>query len=585
MRLRHVVRDLTAKRPLRADASVSGRSWQGVFCTLSLAGTLGAYITLAQAADVTLTDLRYTAGPLTYRLPTLVIRGTRASRDELTRLVDAAAAGNLDVLRALDAEEISVPEITAETGQADRRVAITTRDIRASAIRAGRVASIMAGGSEILAVPAGAKPQDGVLRGGIGRMAIQDLDLALAASLTEPGTGEALQVLYGSVTLEAVRLTDPSGAMLRLDRLTSRDVRARRTTTGWAAAVAALSAATGPVPADRLAAILADWAGSVRLGSFEAGGLGFELAGPDRQAARIGRIGYAEGTIALNLDDVEVGGADGRLTVAHATLEGVASGIAAAQGGREALRGLLPSSGSIRLDTVVLAGPDRNAATVGRVELGVMRPAAAADAPTTDAPSALSFAARDIAMPLALPNSKPLIDLGYARLEGSIEGAATYDAPREELSVERLRLRADGMGEIGVGARFAKVSPDLFQRDATLAARALLDTRVRSLDIAIENGGLAERLVDRQARLTGAKPDDVSRQYGAAAGFGVLMTLGPAPGAQTLGTALARFVTKPGRLAVTVTAKDAAGLSVADLVMSPDPRAILDQVDVAASAE
>ena len=141
------------------------------------------------------------------------------------------------------------------------------------------------------------------------------------------------------------------------------------------------------------------------------------------------------------------------------------------------------------------------------------------------------------------------------------------------------------MGEVRLGARLSQASPDLFQRDTARAATALLGTRVQSLDIAIENGGLAERLVARQAQLTGAKPDDVSRQYGAAAGFGILMTLGPAPGAQTLGTALSRFVTRPGRLAMTMTAKDAAGLAIADLVMGPNPRAILDQVDVAATAE
>ncbi len=223
--------------------------------------------------------------------------------------------------------------------------------------------------------------------------------------------------------------------------------------------------------------------------------------------------------------------------------------------------------------------------TIGTVDLGITRSTVAAQA--TASPAAFSFAAREIAMPLRPqdPAVKPLVELGYASLAGSIEGAATYDEPREELSIDRLRLRADGMGEVGVAARLIQVSPDLFQRDTTRAAMALLGMRARRLDVTIENGGFAERLVSRQARLTGAKPDDVSRQYAGAAGFGVLMALGTDAGAQTLGTALSRFVQKPGRLVIALTAKDAAGLGIADLVMGSDPRAILEQVDVTATSE
>lgn len=566
------------------NGSVFRRILRGCLYAFALAGISGASGGVARASDVTLTDLSYAAGPLTYRIPTLVVRGTRASRDELVRLVDPASVGSLDGLRALEADEIVIPEVAVETGPVDGRVTITTRDIRASGIKGGRVASLTAGASEISAVSNGAKAPDQVFRGLIGQMTMQDVDLVLAGSLAESGTGEAFRVLYGAVSLEALRLTAPGGVTLRLDRFTSRDVRARRTEAGWTSAVAALSSPADPVPTERLAAILTDLAGSIAVGSFEAGGLGFEIAGPDRQAARVGRIGYAEGTPALNLEDVEVGGTDARLTIGRATLGGVPGDVATAQSG-SALSRLLPGSGSIRLDAVALAGPDRNAVTIGRVDLGVTRSAASAGA--SAALTTFSFAAREIAMPLRPqdPAVRPLVDLGYAGLAGSIVGGATYDETREELSVERLRLLADGIGEIGVAARLAQVSPDLFQRDTTRAAVALLGMRVRRLDIAIENGGLAERLVARQARLTGAKPDDVSRQYGAAAGFGVLMTLGPAPGAQTLGTALSRFVTKPGRLAVTLTAKDATGLGIADLVMGPNPRAILDQVDVVATAE
>lgn len=558
---------------------------------LALAACCGASVAAARAADVTLADLTYKAGPLTYRIPKLVVRGTAASREELARLADPTVPGGLgELVRTLDADEITVPELVTETGPADDRVTITTRDIHASGIRGGRVASVSAGAADI-----SAKVADGTLSGGIGRMAVEDLDLSLAASLAQPGVGEALRVLYRSVSIEALRLTGPEGVTFRLARLTSRDGQARPSALGWDAVVAALSSRNGPVPMDRLAAILSDWAGSVGLGSFEAGGLAFEAAGPDRQAARIGRIGYTQGTNALNLEGLEIGGTDARLTIGKATLRGTSpDGPAVAVSGGDVLRRLLPGSGSIHLDAVALGGEDGNVMTIGTVDSGITEPAAASNTqpgtetarPTARA-TAFNFAARDIAMPLRPqdPTLKPLIDLGYAGLAGSLEGAGTYDRLDQEMSIAGLRLHVEDIGAVGLGADFTHVSPDLFQQDTTRAAMALLGMRALRLDITVEDAGLADRLVARQARLSGAKPEDVRRQYGGAASFGVMMALGTSPGAQTLGTALTRFVTKPGQLKVTLTAKDPAGLGMADLVMGPDPRAILDQVEVTAAAE
>jgi hypothetical protein len=129
------------------------------------------------------------------------------------------------------------------------------------------------------------------------------------------------------------------------------------------------------------------------------------------------------------------------------------------------------------------------------------------------------------------------------------------------------------------------VSKDVFSPDAALASVALIGATAKSLDVLVENRGLFERLISRDAAQKGKSPDEVRREYGMGAAIVVPVMLGGGAAAKAVGQAVARFVAKPGRLAVQIKAKDAAGLGVADFAGNPDPTTILDKVDVTATAE
>jgi hypothetical protein len=61
--------------------------------------------------------------------------------------------------------------------------------------------------------------------------------------------------------------------------------------------------------------------------------------------------------------------------------------------------------------------------------------------------------------------------------------------------------------------------------------------------------------------------------------------LGNSAQAKTLGQAVARFVAKPGRLTISATTKDPAGLGLADVIATPEPAAILNKLEITATAE
>jgi hypothetical protein len=114
---------------------------------------------------------------------------------------------------------------------------------------------------------------------------------------------------------------------------------------------------------------------------------------------------------------------------------------------------------------------------------------------------------------------------------------------------------------------------------------ALVGATARNIDLTIENEGLFERLIAREAEKQKRPPEDLRREYGMAAAVGVPATLGNTASAKAIGQAVARFIAKPGRLNISMRTKDPAGLGIADLMSATEPAALLDKLDITATAE
>jgi hypothetical protein len=160
---------------------------------------------------------------------------------------------------------------------------------------------------------------------------------------------------------------------------------------------------------------------------------------------------------------------------------------------------------------------------------------------------------------------KRLAAMGYRDLDLSFASAADWVESADELHVRDLSFRGRDMGGVSVRATLGNLTRDAFDPDQAVAAVALLGATARSVELTVEDKGLAERLFAQEARGRKISPEEVRREYGVAAAVGVPALLGNSPQAKAVAQAVARFVAKPGRLVIAAKAKDPAGLGAADL--------------------
>jgi len=167
----------------------------------------------------------------------------------------------------------------------------------------------------------------------------------------------------------------------------------------------------------------------------------------------------------------------------------------------------------------------------------------------------------------------------------SFATAASWNEPGREIVVREVSLRGSDMGTAVLRGVIGNVGKDVFNVDPAVAMVAVVGATARSVELSVENNGLFDRLLAQQAKKQGKSADDLRREYGRAAAVAVPAMLDKSPSAKSLGQAIARFIAKPGRLTISARAKDAAGLGLSDLIGAPNPAAILDKLEITATAE
>ncbi len=556
------------------------------------------------AVGYTASNLRFSVGPTTYTVPTAEIRGSSLSRDELASLIDPASNVPLaDRITRLAASEIIIPEMRAETTVAAGRQAATYRDIRLANVGSGRIANASAASGSF----EGSGP-DGPTRGTFARTEMSDVDFGLMTAILNGGSETArseFRRIYGSISIEGMATEGPKGARTRIARLAGRDFKAKPMAQGWLAALGSLPAETdlnkaSPADRSRVVTALADMLDSFEVGSLEATGIEFTDKGGKDATGRISRIGYS-GTPAgseFRIEGLDVGGEDGRVRIANFSIGGIALGPML-QAGRELagkpeltasdMRRLVPIIASVRLSGIEVdtKGDPKTGEAPMQVSLGVVE--LLADKPVESIPTDLRLNVRNLSVPIAAAakddTAKQLVGLGYDRIDASMTANFGWNEPGQELVIRELSAQGTGMGSVGVRGVIGNVTRDVFNPDQALAAVAWMGATARSLDIVVQNNGLFERLLTRQAADKKRSPDDLRREYGMTAAVGIPVMLGNSAGAKALGQAVARFVAKPGRLTIEARTLDSAGLGVADFAGAPDPMALLDKVEIKATAD
>ena len=172
--------------------------------------------------------------------------------------------------------------------------------------------------------------------------------------------------------------------------------------------------------------------------------------------------------------------------------------------------------------------------------------------------------------------------MGYrhATLNGAF--TSSYDAGAQELTIHKLSLDEPAMGSLELTLRLANVSPDLLSADPEAAQASAIAVLAKTLDLKIANAGLFEKAIALKAQ-----QDRIS--VAAERAFGVdffknklPVMLGEGQGIKTIGDAISKFIADPKTLHVSLGSKE--GLGVGAIGMLGDPGALLDSLDIKATA-
>lgn len=600
---------------MRAASSIARGSSRGSpRLALAFAALLAASLPAAAQTESVLQNVRFGGESISYEAPRLIVRGSRLSQAELTRLLDPASPQPWgERLTALEAEEILAPELNAVVKLPQMEQRTVYRDVSFKRISGGKIGSATASGGTLEGQQQGRK-----ITGTNGALSIQDIDMAGAVALltAKAGPAEPMRRLYGNFSMEGMRIVDSLGVTTEIGRMSGSGFSAKPTAAGWMETINALAAAgadkNSPAAMRTTFGAMSEIFDSIAIGSTEVADISMkgrvEKDNVDLNVA-IKKVAFT-GAEAGRGAEFKIEGADFAAGGAHIRYGTMALGGLDAKAAMEVfrelglnpqnpspavLRRLLPMISTIRIDDVdvdVPADPSKSASLAAdseRTRFGLGRFEIAAEKPINGIPTDLRIVLRNVgaALPANSPNAgvATLTQLGYDRVDGSFGINLTWNELGQEIVVRDISLDGKDMGTATLRGVIGRVSRDVFDVDTAVASVALLGASAKAIELTVENRGLFERIVAREAQRQKRPAEDVRREYGMAASVGIPAILGNGAAAKALAQAVARFVAKPGKLVVQARAKQQSGFGVADYMANPTPAGVLESIDLTASAE
>lgn len=557
------------------------------------------------AQDVALQDVTIAMGAIAMQASSVSLAASSLTRDELQTLIAGTGSDRPDALLArISASSIRIPELLVIQQTPQGKATTTYRDVALTDVVAGRIAR-MSGASGAMTVAA----PDASIAGTFGPWSGEEVDVPaivrMFTAAAQPGEIE-LKTLYRSFEIAKIAMEMPKGAKVSYDRMIARDIKGRPGRRSFADAFRRLGEQANGTDLtqqekEESIALLSDLSESLEVGLMQAEGI--VVQAPDDKGAqvfdgRIARIGYegaqtsrfsaegltfTAGPMRFNLQSMEM---------RDFSLKGIVTALREEMA-REATGNGLPWAGSSPLaGTWELTGLDAlvpwdDGAKPFAVSLAGFT--TALSQPSADGPLSMRMVLRNLKADLPAKSKNEsistLVALGYRNLDLSFVMDGGWNRASHEFTVSDLSFSEPGTGQVSVKAILGNVGEDAFSSDEAVAQTAWLLATVKNLDIDLRNTGLAEKLLEREAKKRRKKPEDLRREYGSLATFALPAVLGNGPQARALSGALARFIAKPGALAVSARARNAEGVGAADLGADLNISSFLEKLDITAKAE
>ena len=176
-----------------------------------------------------------------------------------------------------------------------------------------------------------------------------------------------------------------------------------------------------------------------------------------------------------------------------------------------------------------------------------------------------------------------LKQFGYSSLDvsGSFEGS--YDPEKQVYSIKRFDLNGAGMAHTTISGAISGVAPGEADASVRGAPRLLLDGQVQTLSLHLVDEGLVGHLVDFYASRQDATPDQVRRQWSAAAALMIPMLMRGDSASLVIAQAVSQFIRSPGIFDVSLKAKGDP-VSFADLWKAIGDGGLSSKIEIEAQA-
>ncbi len=530
----------------------------------------------AGANTISAEDVSFSDGATTYRLKTIQLAGTDLTKDGLAALVDAKSPASLETRFArINARAVAIPEISIDdtTPGSERHAAV--HQIALANVVAGRASAATAANAS-LAVTAG----DDAANLATGPMEAANVDLAQLAHVAltrRSDAAEAQKPLFDKLVVEKLSLANAAhSAGVDVGSISATSVAGRPLSTAIADAAIAQPGSNAAS-----ALLLADLAQSFVVSTLDVDDFAMHGASSDGDtslsAKEIGLQGFGAGKIGgLHLRDFSLAGPTAKLGVGSADLGAITIPEKASDSRISARPGKL-DLGAI---TMEVAAKDATPLklTIGHVAL-------AQEGGPSAIPSTGSATVDNLGLDLAPGGTltHALSEMGYQHATVSGAFTSSYDAGAQELTIHKLSLNDPAMGSLELTLRLANVSPDLLSTDPQAAQASAIAVLAKTLDLKIANAGLFDKALALKAQQDGIS-------VAAERAFGVDLfrnklpvMLGEGQGIKTIGDAVAKFIADPKTLHVSLGSKD--GLGLGAVAMLGDPGALLDTLDIKATAD
>jgi hypothetical protein len=604
-----------------AFTALGGMSWSSPVLMQRL-GDMVVGVAHAQQSAV-LDNIVIKTPYVTYTFKKMEVDGSSLSAAEIKALFETPDLNGLSQkLATFSAKEIRIPELILDQKIGNTIQKTIYQNLVLKDVLNGKAALF----TSLSGTFSTGEKDTTALSGTMGLMSAKDIDMALIARLYTDKAGVAdkeLKVVYGAFSADNLQFKGEKGENIAISRISGNDFKAKLGQTSWTDIMWQISGTDAEnfdkLPPEKQKVLLnslLDLFDSFDMGGLEI--LGMSVQNPsskDQVNMKVARMSY--GPLAGGSNDAREARLEGFDIIAKegsAKIASISSTGFSLKPTWEALRNVagkdtknltsaelrafMPILGTLKMAGIDFDVPDTSAkkdkkegsdSKVPNIKFSVKGVEITLDKPLNAIPTNIRYAVDGFNM--AIPENtqeegfKNLLAMGYKAITFSFGLGASWDEGKSEVGIKELAFNGEKMANSQSRLTLGNVTKEAFNADTAVATVALMGATAKAFDFSFENLGIVEKILEQEAKKVKKTGEDLRREYGAAAAVAIPAMLGNSDNARKIAQAVSRFIAKPGKLMISLKTKKPEGLGLADVMMDSSPAAILEKLEVNASAE